>query len=94
MGIHFDERNGKSHQICRTLWIDSSWRMSHSTEHLQHMVEDFIEETERWDLGPNLRASGGQARQGGREGQIKILSYFFQPTGTHESVEEHMQKAH
>ena len=43
---------GGKHQICSFIWADNFWIMSHSKEHQEQMLKDFIEETVKVDLEP------------------------------------------
>ena len=71
MGIHLDERHGKGHQICSILWADNDSVMSHTREHLQQMLKDFVEETEKRDLdwNPNY-AFAKEAKKDMPRGQL------------------------
>ena len=52
MSVHIDKRQGESHLTCSYMCADKHWIMSHSTMHLRQMMEELIDETERWDLEP------------------------------------------
>ena len=40
MGIYLDEYHGEYCHFCCILWADSYWVMSHSKEHVKHMIKD------------------------------------------------------
>ena len=50
--ILLDFEGERAHQICSFTWADNFWVVSHSTETLEQMSRDLVEEASRWDLVP------------------------------------------
>ena len=51
-GVLLDIEAERVHQMCSLMWADNFWIMSNSTEILEQMLRDLIEEACRWDLEP------------------------------------------
>ena len=49
-GVLLDVEGEGEHQICSFVWADNFWIISHSKQHLEHMVKDHIEEAAKVDL--------------------------------------------
>ena len=47
-----DSDGEKAHQMCSFVWADNFWIMSHSKIDLEQMLQDLVEEAEKWDLVP------------------------------------------
>ena len=54
IGIRLDLERQRAHQMRSFMWADNFWIMSHSESHLEQMLQDLIEEAEKWDLHPKL----------------------------------------
>ena len=52
IGILLDLEGEKAHQIRSFTWTDNFWIMSHSKGNLEQMLQNLIEEAEKWDLVP------------------------------------------
>ena len=56
MGSQICTCHGGCRQICRVMWADKYWILTHSKMHLgKQMMKEWIEEAERWDLEPKKK---------------------------------------